>query len=70
MMTVFTKRTYINTLILHLYYEAKVKLTEDDSVVKFNLFNVPFCIDLKTGKELPIDANEFKSLEGPANFNQ
>ncbi|MBG9749524.1 hypothetical protein ABD81_29955 [Bacillus thuringiensis] len=49
---------------------SKVKLTEDDSVVKFNLFNVPFCIDLKTGKELPIDANEFKSLEGPANFNQ
>lgn len=29
---------------------SKVKLTEDDSVVKFNLFNVPFCIDLKRVK--------------------
>ncbi|HDR7255275.1 TPA: hypothetical protein QCW96_004662 [Bacillus pacificus] len=67
--SIYEKNLYqnINSAFL---LKSKVKLTDDDYILKLNLFNVTFGIDLKTGKEVQLDENNFKSLDVKPNFIQ
>lgn len=50
--------------------KSNVKLTGDNKVIKLNLFNVPFYLDLKTGKEGAAGGNDFKELEEGSSFSE